>query len=225
MIKLLIIANQYPGKYLHKIQLVNAGDFTIFSFKRAGSLVYGLWRGCRLACYYLWWVCRFPASAYPVFLHHTCCFRTRTWFCYLVPYLKEAMTTISIIRYTYCTFKDICTWMACCLVLMCLGAGLFYPYLLIFLRWHWSKHTITPVAMKQPRRISLHWRHNGLDGVSNHQPYHCLHSRLFERRSKKTAKLRVSGPCAGNSPGTGEFHKWPVTRKMFPFDDVIMMGT
>ena len=40
---------------------------------------------------------------------------------------------------------------------------------------------------------------------------------------KKTSKLRVTGLCAGNSPGTGEFpHKWPVTRKMFPFDDVIM---
>ena len=40
---------------------------------------------------------------------------------------------------------------------------------------------------------------------------------------KKTPKLRVTGLCAGNSLGTGEFpHKWPVTRKRFPFDDVIM---
>ena len=72
---------------------------------------------------------------------------------------------------------------------------------------------------------SLQWRRNGLDGVSNHQPHHCLLSRLFGRRSKKTSKLRVTGLCAGNSPWTGEFpHKWPVTRKMFPsFDDVIMM--
>ena len=29
--------------------------------------------------------------------------------------------------------------------------------------------------------------------------------RLFRRRSKKTSKLRVTGLCAGNSPGTGEF--------------------
>ena len=69
----------------------------------------------------------------------------------------------------------------------------------------------------------LQWRHNGLDGVSNHQPHHCLLSRLFRGRSMKTSKFRVTGLCAGNSPGTGEFlHKWPVTRKMFPFDDVIM---
>ena len=53
--------------------------------------------------------------------------------------------------------------------------------------------------------IPLQWRHNGLDGVSNHQPHHCLLSRLFGRRSKKTSKLRVTGLCAGNSPGTGEF--------------------
>ena len=52
---------------------------------------------------------------------------------------------------------------------------------------------------------SLPWRHNGHDGVSNHQPRHCLFNRLFRRRSKKTSKLRVTGLCAGNSPVTGEF--------------------
>ena len=72
--------------------------------------------------------------------------------------------------------------------------------------------------------ISLHWRHNGRDCVSNHQPHDCLLSRLFRRRSKKTSKLRVTGPCAGNSPGpVNSPHKWPVTRKMFSFDDVIML--
>ena len=52
---------------------------------------------------------------------------------------------------------------------------------------------------------TLQWRHNGHDSVSNHQPHDCLFSRLFRRRSKKTSKLRVTGLCAGNSPGTGEF--------------------
>ena len=51
----------------------------------------------------------------------------------------------------------------------------------------------------------LQWRHNGLDSVSNHQPRHCLLSRLFGCRTKKTSKLRVSGLCAGHSPETGEF--------------------
>ena len=52
---------------------------------------------------------------------------------------------------------------------------------------------------------SLQWRHNGRDGVSNHQPHHCWIKRLFRRRSKKTPKLRVTGLCEGNSPVTGEF--------------------
>ena len=57
---------------------------------------------------------------------------------------------------------------------------------------------------------SLPWRHNGCDGVSNHQPHDCLLNRLFGRRSKKTSKLRVTGLCAGNSPVAGEFsHKMP----------------
>ena len=62
---------------------------------------------------------------------------------------------------------------------------------------------------------SVQWRHNGRDSVSNHQPHHCLLNPLFRRRSKKTSKLRVTGLCAGNSPGTvNSPHKWPVTRKM-----------
>ena len=36
-----------------------------------------------------------------------------------------------------------------------------------------------------------------------------------------TSKLRVTGLCAGNSPVNSPY-KWPATRKMFPFDDVIM---
>ena len=54
-------------------------------------------------------------------------------------------------------------------------------------------------------RITLQWRHNGCDSVSNHRPHDCLLNRLFRRRSKKTSKLRVTGLSAGNSPGNGEF--------------------
>ena len=72
-------------------------------------------------------------------------------------------------------------------------------------------------------QMTLLWRHNGGECVSSHQPHHGLLSRLFGRRSKETSKLRVTGLCGGihrgpvNSP-----HKWPVARKMFPFDDVII---
>ena len=52
---------------------------------------------------------------------------------------------------------------------------------------------------------TLHWRHNDHDSVSNHQPHGCLLNRVFKRRSKETSRLRVTGLCVGNSPGTGEF--------------------
>ena len=64
-----------------------------------------------------------------------------------------------------------------------------YTSLWIFLKICIHQNIITPFT-------SLHWRHNGRDGVSNHQPCDCLLNRLFRRRSKKTSKLRVTGLCA-----------------------------
>ena len=52
---------------------------------------------------------------------------------------------------------------------------------------------------------ALGWRHNGHDGVSTHQPHHCLLNQLVRRRSKKISKLPVTGLWAGYSPVTGEF--------------------
>ena len=70
----------------------------------------------------------------------------------------------------------------------------------------------------------LHWRHNGRDSVSNHQPHDCLFNRLFRRRSKKISQLRVNGLCVGISPGTGEFPAQMASNaKMFPFDDVTVI--
>ena len=40
--------------------------------------------------------------------------------------------------------------------------------------------------------ITLQWRHNGLDGVSNHRRLDCLFNRLFKRRSNKTSTLRIT---------------------------------
>ena len=54
-------------------------------------------------------------------------------------------------------------------------------------------------------RAPLQWRHNGRNGVSNHQLRRCLLNLLFRRRSKKTSTLRVTGLCVGNSPGVSEF--------------------
>ena len=60
-------------------------------------------------------------------------------------------------------------------------------------------------AMTMKMIMTLQWRHNGCDGIANHQPHDCLFNCLVRRRSKKTSKLRVTGLCAGNSPVTGEF--------------------
>ena len=85
----------------------------------------------------------------------------------------------------------------------------------------WYKRTF---CRKCTSKCSLHWRHNGHCDVSNHQPQSCLLSGLFRRRSAKISKLRVTGLCVRNSPGpVNSPHKGPVTRKMFPFDDVIML--
>ena len=70
---------------------------------------------------------------------------------------------------------------------------------------------------------SVQWRYDGRDFVSNQQHRDCLLNRLLRRGSKKASKLRVTGLCQGNLPVTGESpQKWPVTPKMFPFDDVIV---
>ena len=97
--------------------------------------------------------------------------------------------------------------------MLCVGIVRIYPYPMELVYWLCSYHTI----------VTLHWRHNDHDGVSNHQPQGCLLNRAFRGRSKKTSKLRVTGLCVGNSPvPVNSPHKGPVTRKMFPFDDVIM---
>ena len=74
-----------------------------------------------------------------------------------------------------------------------LGIKLYFWHNLFCCGWFWLAS------------LSLEWRHNGYDGVSNHQPHDCSLNGSFRRRSKKTSKLRVTGLCVGNSPGTGEF--------------------
>ena len=63
--------------------------------------------------------------------------------------------------------------------------------------WHFTGDIFKRIFKKEALSIlfpissnsgSLQWRHNGRDGVSNHQPYECLLNRLFKRRSKKTSK-------------------------------------
>ena len=53
--------------------------------------------------------------------------------------------------------------------------------------------------------VSLQWRHNERDGVSNHQSLDCLINRFCRRKSKKTSRLRVTGLCEGNPQVNSEF--------------------
>ena len=69
--------------------------------------------------------------------------------------------------------------------------------------------------------LSLEWRLNERTGISNHRRLDCLLNRLFRRISKKATKLCVTGRCDHRWPVDSP-HKGSVTRKMFPFDDIIM---
>ena len=74
---------------------------------------------------------------------------------------------------------------------------------------------------------TLHeWRHNVRDGVSNHQPHECLLNSFIQgadqrkyQRFASLAFVRGIHPWPVISP-----HKGPITRKMFPYDDIIMTG-
>ena len=97
-----------------------------------------------------------------------------------------------------------------------------YCLLVLLLQFDMITDRNTQVSLSN-NKSTLWWRHNDHYSVSNHQPHGCFLNRLFRRRWKKTSKLRVTGLCVGNSPGpVNSPHKGPVTRKMFPFDDVIM---
>ena len=82
-------------------------------------------------------------------------------------------------------------------------------------------HAVAPLI--EIRSVTLIWRHNGRDGVSNHQPHDCLLNRYSgadQRKHQSSASLafvRGSHRWPVNSS-----HKWSVMRKMFPFDDVFM---
>ena len=72
---------------------------------------------------------------------------------------------------------------------------------------------------------SLQWCHNEHNGVLNHQPHDCLFSRLFRRRSKKhQSSVSLAFVWGIHRWSVNSSHKWPVTRKMISFDDVIMLG-
>ena len=74
--------------------------------------------------------------------------------------------------------------------------------------------------MDEKPLISLQWRHNERDGISNHHPQPFIQGadQRKHQSSMSLAFVRGIHRWPVNSP-----HKGPVTRKMFPFDDIIMI--
>ena len=73
---------------------------------------------------------------------------------------------------------------------------------------------------------SLQWHNNVRDGVSNHRHLDCLLNRLF-RKTVCSRKHQSSTSLAFvrgiHRWPVDSLHKGPVTRKFFPFDDIIML--
>ena len=84
----------------------------------------------------------------------------------------------------------------------------------------WGRH---PVQCNKDFPFTLQWRHNERDGVSNHRRLHWFLTvgsggdRRKHQSSASLAFVRGLHRWPMNSP-----KKRPVTRKMFPFDDVIV---
>ena len=71
--------------------------------------------------------------------------------------------------------------------------------------------------------FSLQWRYNKRASVSSPQRLDCLPNRLFRHRSKKNQSSPWLAYVRGIHRWTmNSKHKWPVTRTMFPFHDVII---
>ena len=88
--------------------------------------------------------------------------------------------------------------------------------------FHETKSQDVMVSPDQGRFHPLHWHHNGRDGVSNRLTivYLTVYSGSDQRKHQSSVSLafvRGIHQWPVNSP-----HKWPVMRKLFPFDDFIM---
>ena len=71
---------------------------------------------------------------------------------------------------------------------------------------------------------SLQWRHNECDGVSNHRRLDCfLNSFLGTDQGKHQSSASLAFVSGIHRWPVNSPHKGPVTRKMFPFDDVSMI--
>ena len=120
-------------------------------------------------------------------------------------------------------FVFLCCAMVCCGVLWFGVAGFYlYVYAPGLLHWHCDKHS---ARLKWPYNRKMHYDDVIMGAIASQTTsltivYSTVYSDGDQRKYQSSASLAfVRGIHRGpvNSP-----HKWPVTRKMFPFDDVIM---
>ena len=96
----------------------------------------------------------------------------------------------------------------------------------VCLESHWSTELVQRCRIEVCHLLPLEWRHNGTMAsqiTSLRIVYSTAYSGADQRKHQSSASLAFvwgihRSPV--NSP-----HKWPVTRKMFPFDDVIIRST
>ena len=69
---------------------------------------------------------------------------------------------------------------------------------------HWSMYRMNAqrqILLPNKYHISLQWRHNGRDSVSNHQPHDYLLNRLFKAQFKENIKAPRHWPLWGEFTG------------------------
>ena len=106
----------------------------------------------------------------------------------------------------------------------------FWKYKILFTFYtnppHWCRaDNWNPLVMVHKGQfIPSPWRHDKRDGVSNHRRLDYLLNRLFRRRSRKRqSSVSLVFVRGIHRRPVNSTHKGPVTRNMFPFDDVIML--
>ena len=82
-----------------------------------------------------------------------------------------------------------------------------------------------PIQCRALHRLLVHYSDVIMSAtVSEITSLSTVCSATNKHTSKRTSTLSVAGLCEGNPPvAHGSPHKGPVTQKMFPFDDVILL--
>ena len=99
----------------------------------------------------------------------------------------------TVYRHVGCTML---TWYAA-VVTQCIFIGKPWRLVRISYQYNDDRDISRPCWLS----LTLAWRHNERDSVSNHQPHDCLLNRLFRRRWKKNIKAPRHWPLCGEFSG------------------------